>query len=91
MAEALKNQFGADVPQAIARMVLAVHPSFPAKTLKELIVLAKQQPGKYTFASSGTGGSPHLAGELLRMGGVMLNHTLLSRKLGYLTILPRMA
>lgn len=32
-----------------------------------------------------------IAGELLRMGGVMLNHTLLSRKLGYLTILPRMA
>ena len=50
-----------------APSVLALHVSVPAKTLRELIALAKQQPGKLTFASSGTGGSPHLAGELFKL------------------------
>ena len=50
-----------------APSVLALHVSVPAKSLKELIALAKQQPGKLTFASSGTGGSPHLAGELFKL------------------------
>jgi tripartite-type tricarboxylate transporter receptor subunit TctC len=50
-----------------APSVLAVHPSVPAKNLKELLALARQQPGKLTFASSGNGGSPHLAGELLKL------------------------
>ncbi|HZC76210.1 MAG TPA: tripartite tricarboxylate transporter substrate-binding protein, partial [Ktedonobacterales bacterium] len=42
--------------------VLAVHPSVPAKDVKELIALAKSQPGKLNFAISGIGGAPHLAG-----------------------------
>jgi tripartite-type tricarboxylate transporter receptor subunit TctC len=46
--------------------VLVVHPAFPARDLKELIALAKASPGKYSFASTGNGSSPHLAGELLK-------------------------
>ena len=47
--------------------VLAIHPSLPAKNLKELIALAKAQPGKLNFASSGLGSSNQMAGELLKM------------------------
>ena len=58
-----------------APSVLALNPLVPAKTLKELIALARQQPGKLTFASSGAGGSPHLAGELLKLrAGIDLVH-----------------
>ena len=44
--------------------VLAVHPSLPAKSVKELIALGKARPGDITFASAGTGSNPHLAMEL---------------------------
>jgi tripartite-type tricarboxylate transporter receptor subunit TctC len=58
-----------------APSVLAVHPSFPAKNLQELIALAKREPGKYAYASTGSGGSPHLAGELLKLrAGIDLIH-----------------
>jgi tripartite-type tricarboxylate transporter receptor subunit TctC len=50
-----------------APSVLATHPSFPAKNLQELIALAKKNPGIYTYASSGNGSSPHLAGEFLKL------------------------
>ena len=46
--------------------LIAIHPSVPARDLKELIALAKSQPGKLTFASAGTGTSVHIAGELLK-------------------------
>ncbi|MCA3188419.1 MULTISPECIES: tripartite tricarboxylate transporter substrate binding protein [unclassified Cupriavidus] len=46
--------------------VLVVTPGLPAKTPKELVTLAKAKPGKLTFASSGTGGSPHLSGEIFK-------------------------
>jgi len=58
-----------------APSVLAVHPSMPVASLKELIELARRAPGKYTFASSGAGGSPHLAGELLKLrAGIDIVH-----------------
>jgi len=47
--------------------LLAVHPSVPAKSALELINLAKAQPGKFTFASSGVGTSSHLTGEMFRL------------------------
>jgi len=42
--------------------VLGVHPSVPAKTVKELIALAKSRPGQLNFATAGVGSAPHLAG-----------------------------
>jgi tripartite-type tricarboxylate transporter receptor subunit TctC len=46
--------------------VISAHPSFPAKTLRELIELVKAHPGTYSFAQPATGSTPHLAGELLK-------------------------
>src|ERR1700704_4436067 len=55
--------------------VLVVHPSLGVKSVKELIALAKNQPGKIDFASSGNGGAQHLVTELfMYMAGVKLNH-----------------
>jgi tripartite-type tricarboxylate transporter receptor subunit TctC len=47
--------------------VLLVNPSFPAKTVKELVALAKANPGKYSYASAGTGQSAQLAAELFKL------------------------
>ena len=46
--------------------VLVLHPSVPARTVKELIGVLQANPGKYNFASSGVGNATHLAGELFR-------------------------
>lgn len=55
--------------------VLVVHPSVPAKSVKELIALAKSRPGQLNFASAGTGTAPHLSGELFgAMAGVKMVH-----------------
>jgi tripartite-type tricarboxylate transporter receptor subunit TctC len=55
--------------------VLVVHPSVPAQTVGELIALAKANPGKYSYASSGSGSSTHLAAEMFKMmAGVDLLH-----------------
>ena len=51
---------------AEAPHILAVREGFPAKNVKELIALAKQKPGAYKFASSGTGTIVHMAGELFK-------------------------
>jgi len=60
---------------ALGPFVLASHPSVPAKTLKELVALARSQPGKLTFASSGPGSVVHMSGELLKLAaGIDLTH-----------------
>jgi len=60
----------AEMPNAIL-----VHPSVPARTLQELVTLARQQPNALTFGSAGNGSSTHLAGELfLLSAGVKMTH-----------------
>ena len=55
--------------------LLVVHPSVPAKTVKEFVALARSRPGQLNFASAGTGTPPHLAGELFKtMTGVSMVH-----------------
>jgi len=55
--------------------ILVVHPSVPAKSVQELIALAKAKPGQLNYASSGSGSSAHLAGELFKnLAGVDLVH-----------------
>lgn len=51
---------------ATTMQVLAVHPSVPAKNVQELVALIKANPGKYSYASAGTGTGSHLTGELFR-------------------------
>ncbi len=52
---------------ASAPNVLIVHPSVPAKTVKELVEFVQANPGKHNFASAGVGQTGHLAGELLKI------------------------
>ncbi len=55
--------------------VIAVHPSFPARDYKTFIELLKKSPGKYSYASSGTGGIGHLQTELFKsLAGVFMTH-----------------
>jgi len=55
--------------------VLVVHPSLGVSSVKELIALAKKNPGKIDFASSGNGGAQHLVTELfMYMAGIKMNH-----------------
>jgi tripartite-type tricarboxylate transporter receptor subunit TctC len=55
--------------------VLMASPSFPPNSVKELVTLAKAQPEKVTFASSGQGGSPHLTAEIFQLAtGTRMTH-----------------
>jgi len=57
------------------RIVMVVHPSFPAKSVPEFIAYAKANPGKVTMASPGNGSSPHVSGELFKMmAGIDMIH-----------------
>jgi tripartite-type tricarboxylate transporter receptor subunit TctC len=59
----------------ISESALAVHPSLPVKSVKELLALAKARPGTIHYASSGVGGFPHMNTELFKlMAGVDLVH-----------------
>lgn len=56
-------------------LVLVVHPSVPAKTLKELLALARAKPGRLNYGSSGLGSNYHMAGELLKtLTGIDIVH-----------------
>jgi tripartite-type tricarboxylate transporter receptor subunit TctC len=56
-------------------LVIVVHPSFPAKSLKELIGMARASPGKINYASAGAGNLTHIAGEMFQvLADVKLNH-----------------
>jgi tripartite-type tricarboxylate transporter receptor subunit TctC len=60
---------------ALTPMILVVNPSLPAATVKDLVKLAKAQPGKIAYASAGAGSPAHLAGELLqRTAGIKMTH-----------------
>ncbi|HKW36178.1 MAG TPA: tripartite tricarboxylate transporter substrate-binding protein, partial [Burkholderiales bacterium] len=57
----------APVTQVVAvHFVMVANPAVPARNVGELIALAKSQPGKINYSSSGPGGAPHLAGELFK-------------------------
>lgn len=56
-------------------LVMEVHPSVPAKSVAEFVAYAKQNPGKLSFSSAGTGGVIHLAGELFKQfAGIEMTH-----------------
>jgi tripartite-type tricarboxylate transporter receptor subunit TctC len=71
----LMRDFVAVAPINYSDLVLVVNPSVTAKTLQELIALAKAQPGKLNYASSGPGTPYHMAGELFKsMAGLDIVH-----------------
>jgi len=73
MAYDLAKDFAPISLAATGTFVLAVHPSVPARDVKQLIALARAQPGKLNYGSSGPGSSPHLAAALLQqMAGVKI-------------------
>jgi tripartite-type tricarboxylate transporter receptor subunit TctC len=58
-----------------ATLIIVAHPSFPARTLGELIAYSKKQPDGVSYGTSGVGGTPHIAGELLKQRtGAKLTH-----------------
>jgi tripartite-type tricarboxylate transporter receptor subunit TctC len=62
----LEKDFEPIAPVASAPFVLVVHPSLPIRNVKEFIAFARARPGEVNYASTGNGGSPHLAMELFR-------------------------
>ena len=71
----LMSDFVGIAPVNASDLMLVVNPKVPAKTLPELIALAKKEPGKLNYASSGTGTPYHMAGELFKhMAGVNIVH-----------------
>ena len=82
-APALYSKLPYDMPKdysavslvAYTTYALVAHPSVPARSVKDLIALAKSRPGRLTYASSGAGGHSHLAGELIcSLTGINMIH-----------------
>jgi tripartite-type tricarboxylate transporter receptor subunit TctC len=70
-----QRDFAALTQVVAVHFVMVSHPSLPANNVSELIALAKSRPGQINYSSSGPGGAPHLAGELLKyMTGINLQH-----------------
>ena len=77
VAKSLNPRLGYDTLRDLAPItqsvsvtsILIVHPSVPAKNVRELLAIAKSSPGKLNYASSGNGPVTHLAGELLKLLG----------------------
>lgn len=60
---------------AASPLILTAHPSLPARSVRELIALAKQRPGQLSYGTSGNGGPQHLAGEMFKfMAGIAMVH-----------------
>jgi tripartite-type tricarboxylate transporter receptor subunit TctC len=71
----LVEDFTGVAPATDIPSILVSHPSVPARTLKELIALAKAKPGDLTYASAGSGTATHLAAEMMKsMAGIDLRH-----------------
>jgi len=71
----LMRDFVPIAPAVTTDAVLVVHPSVPAKTVKEFVALAKAKPGALTYASSGPGSNKHLGGEMFKlMSGTDILH-----------------
>ena len=69
------RDFAALSRMASVPFVLVVHPSLPARSLKELIALARAKPGAINYASTGIGTTPHLSAELFkRVAGIDITH-----------------
>src|SRR5262249_31863603 len=71
----MRKHFAPIARASTSPFILVVHPSVPARTVPDLIALAKAKPGELNYASSGIGTPPHLAGELFKaMAGVDIVH-----------------
>ena len=60
------TSFAPIAPVGTGTTILVVHPSFPAKTVQELVAYAKANPGKVNFSSGGVGVLPHMIGEMFK-------------------------
>ncbi len=70
-----RKDFSPITQVASQQLVLLVHPAVPAKSVQELIQLAKAKPGQLTFASAGNGTGGHLSGELFKLlAGINMTH-----------------